>query len=37
MTFINPKHRHPKSLTFTKKELSINLIIRGQGVFIFEN
>ena len=37
MTFINPIHRHPKSLTFTKKESSINLIIRGQGVFIFEN
>lgn len=30
-------NNYPKSLTFSKKESNINLIINGQGVFIFEN
>ena len=37
MTFTNILNKFPKSLKFTKKENVINLIIRGQGVFIFEN
>ena len=37
MTFTNIIHSYPKLLKFTKKESSINLIIKGQGVFIFEN
>jgi hypothetical protein len=37
MTFTNILNKFPKSLKFIKKENVINLIISGQGVFIFEN
>ena len=37
MTFTNKNNNFPKSLTFAKKENAIKLIIKGQGVFIFEN
>jgi hypothetical protein len=37
MTFTNKNNNFPKSLTFAKKENSIKLIVKGQGVFIFEN
>lgn len=37
MTFTNKNNNFPKSLTFAKKENAIKLIVKGQGVFIFEN
>jgi hypothetical protein len=37
MTFTNKNNNFPKSVTFAKKENAIKLIVKGQGVFIFEN
>jgi len=36
MTLANSNKNYPKTLSFSKKESDINLIINGQGVFIFE-
>ena len=35
MTGLNKNNNYPKTLSFTKKESNINLIVHGQGVFIF--
>ena len=35
MTGINSNNNYPKSLSFSKKESNIKLIVHGQGVFIF--
>ena len=37
MTFTDKNNNKPKSLLFRKKSENINLIIHGQGVFLFEN
>lgn len=36
MTFSNNNNSYPRSLSFSKKESNINLIVHGQGVFIFK-
>jgi hypothetical protein len=36
MTFSNINNSYPKSLTFSKKESNIKLIVHGQGVFMFK-
>ena len=36
MTFANNNNSYPRSLSFSKKESNIKLIVHGQGVFIFK-
>ena len=36
MTFSNSNNSYPRSLSFSKKESNIKLIVHGQGVFIFK-
>jgi predicted metal-dependent enzyme (double-stranded beta helix superfamily) len=36
MTFTNLKHQQPSSITFSKSTDSVNLIIKGQGVVVFD-
>jgi hypothetical protein len=35
MTYTDPAKRYPRSLTFGKKESTIRLIVKGQGVLLF--